>query len=191
MPNNGGRAGRPGANATSNYPPSVLSALKSNEAIAGGPADQKILDAIVRLQQKYPGLIVNGINDQWHQLNKPTSDHTRGRAADLNIPGMSNDPKFLSAVNEAIAGLGKAGFHTTGTAPHVHIDALDKGGTLGANQVGLVGENGPELISGPGSVSSRYNTNQVFEKINSNLERLVTLTKEHNYTSDKMLRATS
>ena len=184
-------AGRLGPNTTSNYPPSVLNALKSNEAIAGGPADQKVLDAIVRLQQKYPGLIVNGINDQWHQLNKPTSEHTRGRAADLNIPGMSNDPKFLSAVNEAIAGLGKAGFHTSGTAPHVHIDALDKGGILGSDQIGLVGENGPELVSGPGAVTSRNNTNQLFEKMNKNLEHLIVLTKESNYTSDKLLRATA
>ena len=185
------RAGRPGANATSNYPPSVLSALKSNEAIAGGPADQKVLDAIVRLQQKYPGLIVNGINDQWHQLNKPTSEHTRGRAADLNIPGMSNDPKFLSAVNEAIAGLGKAGFHTSGTAPHVHIDALDKGGILGSDQIGLVGENGPELVSGPGAVTSRNNTNQLFVEMNKHLADLVKITKDHKYTSEKMLRATA
>ena len=92
---------------------------------------------------------------------------------------------------ELLHALGKAGFHTSGTAPHVHIDALDKGGVLGSDQIGLVGENGPELVSGPGAVTSRNNTNQLFEKMNKNLEHLIVLTKESNYTSDKLLRATA
>ena len=41
--------------------------------------------------------------------------------------------------------------------------AYDKGGEIPAGQYGLVGERGPELVSGPASVTSRMDTARIFD----------------------------
>jgi hypothetical protein len=41
--------------------------------------------------------------------------------------------------------------------------AYDKGGDIPAGQYGLVGERGPELVSGPASVTSRMDTARIFD----------------------------
>jgi len=43
----------------------------------------------------------------------------------------------------------------------------DKGGSIGANQVGIAGENGPELISGPNSVLSTASTESLVRAIDA------------------------
>ena len=44
---------------------------------------------------------------------------------------------------------------------------FDKGGRLGANQMGIAGENGPELIGGPSSVLSRASTDSLIKAIDA------------------------
>lgn len=45
--------------------------------------------------------------------------------------------------------------------------AYDKGGAIGANQVGIAGENGPELISGPNSVLSTASTESLIKALDA------------------------
>ena len=114
---------------------------------------------------------------------KPGSSlHNVGSAIDL-------DQTDVAAL-QASGLLGKYGFQGLANDP-VHIQAMDKGGSLLSGETALVGEKGPEIVSGPGNVTSTANTNKVFVEMNKHLADLVKITKDHKYTSEKMLRATA
>jgi hypothetical protein len=108
--------------------------------------------------------------------------HNFGRAIDLNTP----DVNGLKAAGL----LQKYGFQGLNNDP-VHIQMADKGASLGANDVAIVGEKGPEIVQGSGSVTSRASTSEIFSKMNSNLETMIRLLKDQHSTSEKILWAQS
>ncbi len=55
------------------------------------------------------------------------------------------------------------------------ISMYDKGGYIPSGQVGIVGEYGPELISGPTNVTSRKDTADLLSKSNNNTNIVVNL----------------
>ena len=60
---------------------------------------------------------------------------------------------------EAIANYATAISMTTGVIAQLRsVSMHDKGGFIGAGQLGIVGEYGPELVRGPASVTSRHKT---------------------------------
>lgn len=110
------------------------------------------------------------------------SRHQRGMAIDL----ARSDVNALKA-----SGLmQKYGF--SGVAgDDVHIQMAANGASLSGSDVAIVGETGPELVQGPGSVTSRANTSEIFNKMNSNIEALLRVMKDHKDISEKTLWATS
>ena len=56
------------------------------------------------------------------------------------------------------------GLANVGTIKSQNINAYDKGGRIPAGQVGIVGEKGAELISGPANVTSRKETANMLKK---------------------------
>ena len=112
------------------------------------------------------------------------SMHNNGNALDLN----STDTAALKAAGL----LSKYGFQgIDNDPPHIQMAAKDVGGSLLAGETAMVGERGPEIVQGPGSVTSTATTSKIFNEMNKHLLDLVKLTKEHKYTSEKMLRASA
>ena len=108
--------------------------------------------------------------------------HNVGRALDINSSQVAD--------LQSLGMLGQYGFGPLAGDPP-HIQALDGGGEIEGAEVALVGEKGPELVSGPASVTSRSNTNELFTKMNSNLEAMLRVLKDQHGTSEKILYATS
>jgi hypothetical protein len=108
--------------------------------------------------------------------------HNVGRALDINSTQVAD--------LQSLGMLGKYGFGPLAGDPP-HIQALDGGGSIEGAEVALVGEKGPELVSGPASVTSRSNTSELFNKMNSNLEAMLRVLKDQHSTSEKILYATS
>jgi hypothetical protein len=108
--------------------------------------------------------------------------HNVGRALDINSTQVA-DLKGTGL-------LGKYGFGPLAGDPP-HIQALDGGGAIEGAEVALVGEKGPELVSGPASVTSRADTSELFNRMNSTLEAMLRVLKDQHGTSEKILWATS
>ena len=54
----------------------------------------------------------------------------------------------------------------------------------------IVGERGPEIIQGSGSVTSTAATSEIFSKMLTKLDRLIAVTESHSSTTTKLLNAT-
>jgi hypothetical protein len=108
--------------------------------------------------------------------------HNVGRALDLN--------SVQVAELQSTGMLSKYGFGPLAGDPP-HIQALDGGGSIEGAEVALVGEKGPELVSGPASVTSRSDTSELFARMNSNLEAMLRVLKDQHGTSEKILYAQS
>ena len=105
--------------------------------------------------------------------------HERGQALDIN----SNEVAELSYMGL----LGRYKFNTLAGDP-MHIQMADKGAELRPGEMAVVGENGPEIVGGPGTVSSRSDTNKLFASINAHLSKLVKLADAQNNKTDKLIR---
>lgn len=108
--------------------------------------------------------------------------HNVGRALDLN--------SVQVAELQSTGMLSRYGFGPLAGDPP-HIQALDGGGSIEGAEVALVGEKGPELVSGPASVTSRSDTSELFARMNSNLEAMLRVLKDQHGTSEKILMASS
>jgi hypothetical protein len=108
--------------------------------------------------------------------------HNVGRALDINSTQVAD--------LQSLGMLGKYGFGPLAGDPP-HIQALDGGGSIEGAEVALVGEKGPELVSGPASVTSRSDTSELFNRMNSNLEAMLRVLQDQHSTSEKILYATS
>jgi hypothetical protein len=160
----------------------------AGEAIAGGPAEQKLVDAVKKLSEKYPNLMVNAFNDEFHKLNYPNSTHTKGRAADITIPGVGKDQE--AAINEILKGIAKAKFEKGGeghaTGDHLHLEMMKRGGIKNAPAVG--GEAGPEAfvpLPDGRTIPVSMDTSPLVNK----LEEMIDVLKDHLDTSEKIHRA--
>lgn len=167
--------------------------LKSQESIAGGPANQKMIDAARIISQKYPNTIVTAFNDLWHQTNAKGSKHTQGNAADLAMPELANMTKekrdaVVAEINKMIAGLGKAAWESKGeglaTGDHLHIEGFKNGGVT--NRPAIFGEDGAEAavpLPDGRSIPVSMDNSKLIEK----LEELISITRDHADTSEKIL----
>ena len=108
--------------------------------------------------------------------------HNVGRALDINSTQVAS--------LQSLGLLGKFGFSPLAGDPP-HIQALDGGGSIEGAEVALVGEKGPELVSGPASVTSRADTSELFNRMNGTLEAMLRVLKDQHGTSEKILMASS
>ena len=170
--------------------------LKSAEAVAGGNADQQLLVAIRKIQDKFQGTVVNAIDDAYHESRdrfKPEnkkSAHTRGEAADLNV-GKLNDAKVYQ-INQMIKDLGYiASEHQNENGPgkHLHIEKSnpDSNSTLEDVEKKVKSMDGKKV----GAID---NNNQVMDhlaSLNENIQSLIGIAKDHRDISEKTLWATA
>ena len=108
--------------------------------------------------------------------------HNVGRALDINSAQVAD--------LQSLGMLGKYGFGPLAGDPP-HIQALDGGGEIEGSEVALVGEKGPELVSGPASVTSRADTGKIFGEMNNNIKALLKVMRDHKDISEKTLWAQS
>lgn len=164
--------------------------LKSDEAVAGGPADEQMIAAVRAITEKYSGTVVNAMDDAWHRDPKNKSlgsAHTRGKAADLSIPGM--DEKMAAEIQSMLKGISAQYEHKgegMANGDHIHLEMKKLGGI--SNKPAIGGEAGPEafvpLPDGRTIPVSMDNTQLV-----TKLQELIDLTRDHVYTSEKIHKA--
>jgi uncharacterized protein YoxC len=111
------------------------------------------------------------------------SKHESGTAIDLDRGDV--------AALQASGLLQKYGFQgLLGDAVHIQSVAAN-GANLGVGQTALVGERGPEIVHGPGSVTSTASTSRIFNEMLDKLDEMVDVLKDHRDTSEKILHATA
>ena len=147
-----------------------------------------------------------------------TGAHSIGKAADIKINDLTNeaavkllndilstegvrfaqietggDKKKLAELREAFKAInGDPGkIVAGGTGLHMHVEAMNTGGKLAPGETALVGENGPELIQGPGSVTSTATTSRTFDNMLDRLTEMVSILKDHRDISKDLLTVTS
>jgi hypothetical protein len=176
----------------------LLRGAWEGEATGGGAADPRLIEAMKKLLgiQGITIRSINAVNDVWHQKNAPNSKHTKGMAADLNIAEIQNPrtrQATLDAINNILQGIAKAGIHhnASGAGEHVHLELLKKGGTLDAGEMGIVGEAGAELISGPAQVTGVNETARIFATMIEKMEELVKVNKDQTSELEKIYRVSA
>ena len=115
--------------------------LKSQEAVAGGPVDPKLLELARQIQSSFPGVTFTSLNDAYHQKNRPTSKHTKGRALDFSLSPPPKDAKEAAVYKKKLQDMGFAyvadeyfadkAAYTTGGHFHAHIGYADGGISTG------------------------------------------------------------
>ena len=147
-----------------------------------------------------------------------TGAHSIGKAADIRINDLTNeaavkllndilstegvrfaqietggDKKKLAELREAFKAInGDPGkIVAGGNGLHMHVEAMNTGGKLAPGETALVGENGPEIIQGPGSVTSTAATSRTFDNMLDKLTEMVSILKDHRDISKDLLTVTS
>jgi hypothetical protein len=199
--NNSGGAGTPGSNGAGgggnggndsgskiNYGNLVFK--NKEEATAGGGVDAQVIKAAQLISDQYQGTVVNAFNDAYHVKKGKDDPHVQGRAADLNVPGLNKER--LAQINQLISSLGvKASVDPSENAAgnHLHIQEMANGGNLGPGQTAIVGERGPEIVQGSGSVTSTAATSRVFNDMLGKLDEMVRVMRDHKDISEDLLHA--
>ena len=170
----------------------------------GSKISPKIIELARAIQAGVPGFnYFSSFNDKFHQENAPSSQHSQGLAVDFTVGGVPSieDGKAITswlkqmgasvAIDEYNSPTAKA----TGGHFHAQIPAFADGGQLASGKVGLVGEAGPELITGPASISPMKDLMGAFSNMGAlmkqqvdMLDELVRAQKNGNDISNKMLR---
>jgi hypothetical protein len=111
--------------------------IKSAETVAGGPVDPKLLELARQIQSSFPGVKFTALNDAYHQKNRPTSKHTKGRALDFSLNPPPKDAKEAAVYKKKLQDMGFAyvadeyfadkGAYTTAGHFHAHIGYADGG----------------------------------------------------------------
>lgn len=161
------------------------------EAIAGGPANQRLIDLAHKLQEMYPDGTFNAFNDTVHG---PKDPHGRGVALDFNLgfkPTDEEGKKILGKLKE-IGFTGRNGDEYNHPIPglttggHIHAELKNGGITNGTS---IAGEAGPEAViplPDGRTVPVKMDTGDLVNK----LDELLRVMKEHSNTSKKILHAT-
>jgi len=164
----------------------------------------KIIELARAIQSGVPGFsYFSSFNDKYHQENAPSSQHTQGLAVDFavaqppSIEDGKNITKWLKDMGASVAidEYNSPSAKATGGHFHAQIPAFEDGGELGAGKIGIAGEAGPELITGPASITPMNELMKAFngmsgilmQQVNM-LDELVRAQKNGNDISNKILR---
>lgn len=171
----------------------------------GNELSPKLVSIMEQAAKAIPGFNrITGTADQYHEENKPNSKHNLGRAFDFTLTGGKPDANTADYIVQTLQGMGAslvlneyAKLSPGGTGGHFHVEVPEfaEGGILGAGKLGLVGEKGPELITGPASITSNSDIMAALNGMVAALERSTTVLENINRntsntadSSDRMLR---
>jgi hypothetical protein len=170
----------------------------------GAKISPKIIDLAKKIQAGVPGFnYFSSFNDKFHQENAPTSKHAEGLAVDFTVaqPPSVEDGKTITAwlkdigASVAIDEYNSPTAKATGGHFHAQIPAFEDGGSLASGKVGIAGEAGPELISGPANITPMNDLMGAFSTMSAlmrqqvdMLDELVRAQKTNNDISNKILR---
>jgi hypothetical protein len=193
-----GGKGKPAGAPTNGVVPQIPTGLIPGGRQGTGLIDPSLQDKLALVMQAFPGSRITSLNDSDNFNRDPTDVHARGRAMDF-VPA-DFDPKRVDEYIKTLRSMGfsHAQFEKKGqvnpngsvaTGDHIHAQ-LANGGNLGAGQTAIVGEKGPEIIHGPGSVTSTAATSKIFGEMLDRLEEMVDVLKDNRDYSEKILHAT-
>ena len=168
----------------------------------GAYLSPKLIEIATAIQSSVPGFgYFSGFNDKFHQENASGSKHTSGVAADFTLktpPDKKTGDDIVAKLkqlgasyvqNEYANPSGKA----TGGHFHIEVPQFENGGMM--DGIGLVGEKGPELAVGAGSITSNNDIMGAFRMMTAELSaqsmilsEIARATKSSSTTSEKMLR---
>ena len=110
--------------------------------------------------------------------------------SDSHMAGVGIDLRQQDIQALANSGLlGKYGFQqVSGDAVHIQKMAAN-GANLGPGETAIVGERGPEIVQGSGSVTSTASTSRIFNDMLGKLDEMVRVMKDHKDISEDLLHA--
>ena len=153
---------------------------------------------------------ITGLNDAAHD---DKSAHSKGLGIDFTTAqspdGVDDAAKIVEMIQSELAAQGIKGATVldeyfdggkpgqygkkSGNHFHVALKALAKGGNLGDGEMAVVGEKGPEIVSGPAAVTSTSDTaslTKTMSELRSLFEEMIDIMKTQRDTSEKIYRAT-
>ena len=173
----------------------------------GSKISPKIIELAKQIQAGVPGFnYFSSFNDKFHQENAPTSQHTQGLAVDFTVgrtPSIEDGKAITSWLKQMGASVAIDEYNSptakaTGGHLHAQIPAFEDGGQLAGGKIGIAGEAGPELITGPAGITPMNdlmgafnNMGALMKKQVDMLDELVRVQKNGNDISSKMLRMQS
>lgn len=120
--------------------------LRSQEAVAGGNVDPRLISWAEEIQRMYPGTQFTAFNDQYHQRNRPNSKHTQGLAVDFVVPGMTAGNRELG--EQIVQQVRALGFANVQDRYNNFVSGLDTGYHFHAEAPGAARGG---VLSGPSS----------------------------------------
>jgi hypothetical protein len=121
-------------------------------------AGQAVSPALIELAKKIQNSVkgfqhFSGFNDNYHHENKPSSEHTKGLAADFVLKEGTYTPKLGQDIVSQLKSLGASKVldeyknpSAGATGPHFHVEIpkFGDGGISTQPELAIVGEKGPE-----------------------------------------------
>jgi hypothetical protein len=171
----------------------IRSKLKGN-ASDNGDINENFSLILEKIIDEYPGIQITSLNDKFHAGDK--SKHPLGKAADIVLSNMSD--KLAQEIRDKY-GLEFAQFEKAGqknangkvsTGDHIHIQTKRLGGKMGSDDTTIVGEDGPEIVSGAGVTTSTSATSKIFSEMVQKLDLIARKVDEHKEVSEHILAQT-
>ena len=166
------------------------------EAIAGGTANDRIIDAAKKLNAAYPGGRFNAFNDAAHK----SGAHPRGQAMDWTPPAalmakIRGDPTYGKEFLQTMSAMGftnskdEINSPSSGaTGPHIHGEAMALGGIVSPSSNGLnatIGEGGRSELVTPLTNGRIPGMDELIERFDT----MIKIMGDVGSNTDKMYRA--
>jgi len=166
------------------------------EAIAGGAANDRIIEAAKRLNARYPGGRFNAFNDTAHT----SGAHPRGQAMDWTPPEalmtrIQGDPTYGKEFLQTMSAMGftnskdEINSKSSGwSGPHIHGEAMALGGIVSPSSDGLnatIGEGGRSELVTPLTNGRIPGMDELIDRFDT----MISVMKTVGSNTDKMYRA--
>jgi len=169
----------------------------------GAGISPSLIELAKQIQSGVPGFAgFTAFNDKFHNEKAPSSQHTKGLALDFALgekPSIESGRAITQWLRDSGASLAIDEYNNpsagaTGGHIHAQIPAFAEGGQLGAGRVGIAGEAGPELITGPASITPMNDLTRALDSMSGLLQQSVMkldeisrATQRNGDINDKML----
>ena len=164
----------------------------------------QLIDMAKEIQNQVPGFShFSGFNDKFHQEKSPSSNHTKGLAADFALAS-DPTPQAGKEIADMLRKMGASyvqdeynnkSAKATGGHFHVEVPTFADGGYLAEGKLGIAGEAGPEFVQGPASITPMGDITGVFNNMammigqqTGAIEELIRVAKNGNDIQTKILR---
>jgi len=178
--------------------------IRSKDTQAEGAGiSPSLIELAKQIQSGVPGFAgFTAFNDKFHNEKAPSSQHTKGLALDFALgekPSIETGRAITQWLRDSGASLAIDEYNNpsagaTGGHIHAQIPAFAEGGQLGAGRVGIAGEAGPELITGPASITPMNDLTRALDSMSGLLQQSVMkldeisrATQRNGDINDKML----